>query len=232
MHNCPRHDTMGSGPCPLCAAEADAIRAKAAPPDQLNKSQEIRAVKEEPYVIPTRAEHKKRTRRIWMLCICFSLFVLVSMGGTVLILVSKDQDIHRIVAITTVTFQVIIGMFATGFTTPLFLEQRLNFVLGLEMSRRGLDITDRMSGTLEKVDRAIDQRLVRVDKLLDSAEKAATQFEKGDGPLIKMFKDEMQKLRQSITEKKTETETELDEALAEGEREAAEIERGGKPTAP
>jgi len=192
--------------------------------DPINKSQQIELPKEQPYVIPTRAEHKKRTRRIWALCICFSLFVLVSMGGTVLILMTKDQDIHKVVAFTTVTFQVIIGMFATGFTTPLFLEQRLNFVLGLEMSRRGLDMTDKMSGTMEKVDKAIDQRLVRVDRLLDGAER----LEKGDHPLVKVFRDEMGKLRQEIRDKKAETESELTEALEEGERAAAEIEQGGK----
>jgi len=192
--------------------------------DPINKSQKIELPKEEQFPIPTRAEQKKRARRIWMLCISFSLFVLVSMGGTILGLIIADQEIQRIVAFSTVTFQVIIGMFATGFTTPLFLEQRLNFVLGLEMSRRGLDVTDKMSGTMDKVDKAIDERLVRVDRLLDGAER----LEKGDHPLVKVFKDEMGKLRQEIRDKKAETETELTEALEEGERAAAEIEHGGK----
>lgn len=193
--------------------------------DPINKTQPMPTVPEEQWPIPTRAEQKTRSRRIWGMCICFSLFVLVSMGGTLLILVIQDQEIHRIVAFSTVTFQVIIGMFATGFTTPLFLEQRLNFILSVEMGRRGLEATNQMTGVLDKMDKAIDQRLVRVDRLLDGAEK----FEKADHPLIKVFRDEMQKLRQEIREKKAETENELGEALDEGERAAAEIEQGGKP---
>lgn len=185
--------------------------------DPINKSQQIELPKEAPFEIPTRAEQKARARRIWILCVSFSLFVLVSMGGTVLILVFSKQDIQRIVAFSTVTFQVIIGMFATGFTTPLFLEQRLNFILGLEMSRRGTDVMD-------KIDKNIDDRLQRVDKLLDSAD----QLKDGKGALIQVFREEMEKLRKEIRSSKAETETELAEALDEGERAAAEIE-GGKP---
>lgn len=184
--------------------------------ESLDKTHEMPAVKEEQFQIPSRAEQKRRARRIWMLCILFSLFVLVSMGGTVLILVVSKQDIQRIVAFSTVTFQVIIGMFATGFTTPLFLEQRLNFLIGLEMSRRSVDV-------LDKVDDNIDKRLKRVDLLLDSAE----QMKEGKGALIQVFRDEMKKLRDEIRGTKETTETELAAALDEGERAAADIE---KPT--
>lgn len=177
--------------------------------DPSNKSQQIELPKEEPFQIPSRAEQKRRARRIWMLCIFFSLFVLVSMGGTILILIVQRQDIQRVVAFSTVTFQVIIGMFATGFTTPLFLEQRLNFLIGLEMSRRSVDV-------LDKVDDNIGQRLKRVDLLLDSAE----QMKEGKGALIQVFREEMAKLRKEIRASKTETENELSAALDEGERAA------------
>lgn len=191
--------------------------------DPINEIHKTPVVREDQWPIPTRAEQKKRSMRIWAACICFSLFVLVSMGGTILILMTTNQDIHRIVAFSTVTFQVIIGMFATGFTTPLFLEQRLNFILSVEMGRRGLEATAQMSQVLDKIDKAIDQRLVRVDNLIG-------MMEKGDGPLITVFRDEMKKLREEIREKKTETETELAEALDEGEREAADIEAGKPPS--
>jgi hypothetical protein len=192
--------------------------------DPMNASQQTPAVKEDQWPIPTRADQKKRSLRIWAACICFSLFVLVSMGGTILVLIVKNQDIQRIVAFSTVTFQVIIGMFATGFTTPLFLEQRLNFILSVEMGRRGLEATAKMSDVLDKIDTSIDARLKRLDNLLDGGE----QLKDGKGPLIEVFRQEMTELRKEIRASKTETETELSAALDEGERAAAEIEQGGK----
>jgi hypothetical protein len=97
--------------------------------------------------IPTPEEHKRRTRRIWLICGCISLFVLVSIGGTVAILVA-DNDVHEIVGWTTIIFQIVIGMFATGFTTPLFLEQRANFILSIDMGRESLELGTETAGAM------------------------------------------------------------------------------------
>ncbi len=107
--------------------------------DPIDKTQTMRPVRREHVHIPTPEEHKRRTRRIWFLCGLIALFVLVSIGGTVALLV-MDNDVHTIVGWTTIIFQIVIGMFATGFTTPLFLEQRANFILSIDMGRESLEL--------------------------------------------------------------------------------------------
>lgn len=101
--------------------------------------------------IPSRDEHRRRTRRIWVLCGLAALFILVSMGGTIALLVAAGRDVHRIVAATTVIFQVVIAMFAVGFTTPLFLEQRANLALSLDMGRESLHLGTEAAGAMTGV---------------------------------------------------------------------------------
>jgi hypothetical protein len=92
------------------------------------------------FVIPTRAEHKKNVRRIWISCICIGLCVMSSMAGMVTVMVMKHLSHQLIVACTTVFFQIIIGGVFTGFTTPYFLETRVNFAVGMEMNRKALQL--------------------------------------------------------------------------------------------
>lgn len=92
------------------------------------------------FVIPTRAEHKRSIRRIWISCICIGLFVISTMTGIVLVMVSKHMAHQLIVSCTTVLFQIIIGGVFTGFTTPYFLETRVNFSVGMEMNRKALQL--------------------------------------------------------------------------------------------
>lgn len=106
--------------------------------DPIDKTHVMRPVLDHVH-IPSPEEHKRRTRRIWIACGFIALFVLVSIGGTVLLLV-MNHDVHTIVGWTTIIFQIVIGMFATGFTTPLFLEQRANFILSIDMGRESLEL--------------------------------------------------------------------------------------------
>ena len=92
------------------------------------------------FVIPTREEHKRNVRRIWISCICIGLFVMSSMAGMVAVMVSKSMAHQLIVSCTTVLFQIIIGGVFTGFTTPYFLETRVNFAVGMEMNRKALQL--------------------------------------------------------------------------------------------
>lgn len=98
--------------------------------------------------IPTPEEHRRRTRRIWVVCGLVALAILVGMGGTVVLFVAQDRDVQRIVAATTIIFQVVIAMFATGFTTPLFLEQRANLALSIDMGRESLDLGREAAGSM------------------------------------------------------------------------------------
>jgi hypothetical protein len=103
---------------------------------------------EQEFVIPTRAEHKRSIRRIWISCICIGLFVISTMTGIVLVMVSKSMAHQLIVSCTTVLFQIIIGGVFTGFTTPYFLETRVNFAVGMEMNRKALQLGTETAGNL------------------------------------------------------------------------------------
>lgn len=94
----------------------------------------------EEFKIPTREEHKRNVRRIWISCILIGLFVISTMAGMVGIMVAKQMSHQLIVSCTTVLFQIIIGGVFTGFTTPYFLETRVNFAVGMEMNRKALQL--------------------------------------------------------------------------------------------
>lgn len=100
------------------------------------------------FKIPTREEHKKNVRRIWISCICIGLAVMSSMAGMVAVMVMKQLSHQLIVACTTVFFQIIIGGVFTGFTTPYFLETRVNFAVGMEMNRKALQLGTETSENL------------------------------------------------------------------------------------
>ncbi len=101
----------------------------------------------EEFKIPTREEHRRNIRRIWISCILIGLFVISTMAGIVLVMVLKQMSHQLIVSCTTVLFQIIIGGVFTGFTTPYFLETRVNFSVGMEMNRKALQLgTETASG--------------------------------------------------------------------------------------
>jgi hypothetical protein len=92
------------------------------------------------FAIPTRAEHKRSVRRIWISCVCIGLGVICTIAGIVFVMVLKQFSHQLIVSCTTVLFQIIIGGVFTGFTTPYFLETRVNFAVGMEMNRKALQL--------------------------------------------------------------------------------------------
>jgi len=177
--------------------------------------------------IPTREEHRRSIRKMWIVCNLIAFGVFLSAGGTVAALALKGYQWALIVAVSTSIFQVIVMSYALAFFVPSFLTSLSKLSLGIEMSRRSLEMGQKSVDTLEKVDKAIESRLERVDGLVGKLERMLEQAEKGEHPLLKRleetFRLEMKGLREAVREKKREAEEELDEALAEGEREADEI---------
>ena len=122
----------------------------------------------EEFKIPTRAEHKRNVRRIWISCICIGLFVISTMAGIVGVMVLKAMPHQLIVSCTTVLFQIIIGGVFTGFTTPYFLETRVNFSVGMEMNRKALQL-----GT-ETADNLVNLKNEVAPMMKDAKEMIAT----------------------------------------------------------
>lgn len=142
---------------------------------------ENREAAKEVFKIPTREEHRRTVRRIWTSCICIGLSVMSSMAGMVAIMMFKDFSHQLIVSCSTVLFQIIIGGVFTGFTTPYFLETRVNINVGMEMNRKALELGTQTADNLEKLERRIEPVVGRVEGLLGKAEKLMDSAEH-DGP--------------------------------------------------
>lgn len=187
--------------------------------DPLDKLQPLPVARDE-VKIPTEAEHRAFIRRLWKTCIAAAIAIFVVTGGVVLALFLKGHDSKKIVEVSTAVFQVLVLSYGMGFFVPAFLTSLINMALGVKMSRKGLEIGQETANVLERVDDAIEKRLARVDKLIDSAERVVEEMEKGEGPLLKVFREEMEKLRKEVKGARESTETEMSEALDQGEIEA------------
>jgi len=103
--------------------------------DPLDHPQEM-----EPIKLPTREEHRRIIRRLWMGCIGAACAIFVVTGGVVLGLFMEGKDSKRIVEITTAIFQVLVLSYGMGFFVPAFLTSLMKMSLGVEMSREGLSV--------------------------------------------------------------------------------------------
>jgi hypothetical protein len=134
----------------------------------------------ETYRIPTREEHQKTVRKIWRSCILIGLSVMASMAGMVGVMVLKDFSHQLIVSFTTIFFQVVIAGVFTGFTTPYFLETRVNFSVGMEMNRKALELGTQTAENLSKLEHNFEPLIERSSLLLTKAEKLISGAN-GDG---------------------------------------------------
>lgn len=132
------------------------------------------------YRIPTREEHAATVRRIWRSCILIGLSVVVSMAGMVGVMILKDFAHQLIVSCTTVFFQVVIAGVFTGFTTPYFLETRVNFAVGMEMNRKALELGTETAENLAKLEHKFEPLIDRGHQLLTKAEQMVAGTN-GDG---------------------------------------------------
>jgi len=101
------------------------------------------------FQIPTREEHARSIRRIWIICLLIAAGIFIGFGGMIAMLFIQNVEMKRIVETSTVCFQIIIAAFATGFSVPYFLDTRSNLYLGIEMSRKGLEVGCKTADNLD-----------------------------------------------------------------------------------
>lgn len=175
------------------------------------------------YRIPSREEHNKQTRKLWINCIVIGCVIFVLIGGLMAYLFLTGHDTKKVVEVSTVTFQVLAVSYMACLFIPVLLVSLMRVTLGIEMSRKGLEIGNRTTGVLEKLDGAVEEKLERGDRIFDRIERFLDAAEKGDHPIVKTFEREMESLRSEIRAKKDETDADLNAALDEGEREAENL---------
>lgn len=193
----------------------------------IDKSQAMPVVSDE-LQVPTEAQHRRLIIRIFIACISTAVTVFVVFGGIVLTLFLKGYDSKKVVEVSTAVFQVISMSGAVGFFIPLGLASIVTLFIGIRMSRKSVAV-------LDKLDSAVESRLDRVDHLLLKTETMYQNVEKGEIPVplrkvvddVKRFvKEELKALRDDIRGARADAESELSDALDEGELEAAAAAQG------
>lgn len=177
----------------------------------------------EAYRIPTREEHQRQVVRIWRTCATVGLGAFLFMLGTVVVMKALGYDSRGIVDVQLIVVYIFVPVYGLGFVAAALATSLLKMGVAVEMSREGLQITNKMNDSIES-------RLKKIDQ-------TQTQLEKGEHPVLdrleRLFKREMRALRAEIRKERGAAEEELEEALEEGEREAAAIAGGdGLPPAP
>jgi hypothetical protein len=154
-------------------------------------------------------------------------FTVIAMIANVVIyfvlLAVFQGDFDKTVRVYTNSFQYQAVGYVAWFMFPYFLRMEAKQDVGMAMAHDTVDLMD-------KIDEALASRLQRVDEILSMARKSFEQIEKGSHPMIADLKkyatEELEKLRQEIRIQKESADTELSEALDEGERIAAAAGNG------
>jgi hypothetical protein len=141
------------------------------------------------YHIPSREEHDRFIRRMWMYCGIAAVTVFFLTGGVVLALFLSGHEIQKIVEVSTAIFQVVILSYGLGFFVPCLLTSLFKMALGVEMSREGLEIGQKTAQILNKVDEAIESRLDKADRILERIDRAVAEIDKGEHPTFKKLTD-------------------------------------------
>jgi hypothetical protein len=158
---------------------------------------------EEQVKIRTREEHKRFIRRIWVICIVMAVLVFGTTGGIVGALFLAGYDSKKVVEISTSIFQVVCLSYGLGFFVPAFLTSLITMHLGVEMSRKALDIgeqtanhVDRLQGELKNMVNEFKTSLTDAKAALTKAEQAMVEIRDH----IKEQKREANKLEDSLAQ--------------------------------
>lgn len=145
--------------------------------------------------IPSRAEHKRFVKRVWVICNCIALVVFLVTGGTLLALFLTGNDSKSIVNTSTAVFQVLMLSYGMGFFVPAFLTSLIKMSLGVDMSRQGIEIGVKTAGNLDEMRKEIKPLVERGDRVLTKLEP---MVEKADQMLDEFKKQDMSKLHKVL----------------------------------
>lgn len=104
-----------------------------------------------PFSIPTREAHDALIRRLWIGCLVGALVIFVASGSTVLTMARLGYDSGAIQHVSTVLFQVILLPYGLGFVAPMLATSVIKMALGVEMSRKGLEVAEATAETLAEI---------------------------------------------------------------------------------
>jgi ElaB/YqjD/DUF883 family membrane-anchored ribosome-binding protein len=102
------------------------------------------------------------------------------MSGMVTVMILKNFTHQLIVSCSTVLFQIIIGGVFTGFTTPYFLETRVNINTGMEMNRKALELGKKTSDNLDDLKNDVKPMIEKSDRVLTKVDQIVDEFKSKD----------------------------------------------------
>lgn len=171
-------------------------------------------------MIPTREAHDRFIRRIWKLCIGMAAAVFLLTGGIVLALFLAGHDSKKVVEISTAVFQVLVLSYGLGFFVPAFLTSLFKMSLGVEMSRRGLEIGEETSKVLAQLSKDAGPLIVDAKEVVGSIREIISDIkEQNPGRIIEFLESlerdgSVQKIAKSVEEIAKKVHTSLERGRA------------------
>jgi len=165
--------------------------------------------KDEIIAIPTRAEHNRKVRRLWWICISVATTVFLGSGLSIYVAFRIGYTVQQVWAVFGIAFPICVACYGAAFFVPVMLTSTYRMWLAIEMSRKGLELGEKTASNLL----LLEEKIERLEKFLQT-------LEEGDHPLVETFKEEMGLLREEIRGR---VDGEVGDALAEGEAEAEAI---------
>jgi len=150
---------------------------------------------DEKFKVPTRSEHKRFVKRVWVICNVIAFIIFIISGGTVLTLFLKGLDSKTVVNVSTSVFQVLLLSYGMGFFVPAFLTSLIKMSLGVEMSRQGIEIGVKTADNLDEMRKEIKPLVEKGDRVLTKLEP---MVEKADQMLDEFKKQDMTKLHKVL----------------------------------
>lgn len=131
---------------------------------------------EEDFVVPSRADHNRFIRKLWTYCISAAVGVFIVTGGIVGWLFMIGYDSKKIVEVSTSIFQVLILSYGMGFFVPTLLTSLFKMSLGVEMSRKALEIGNQTAENLVSLKDEMAGIIKDIKPIVEDARKLVDTF--------------------------------------------------------
>ena len=134
--------------------------------------------KPDEYHIPTRKEHAREVRRLWVRCGVMAALILLATSGGVFALLSQGHPWSKIANICAVSFGIIILTYGVSVFIPSLFTSLKRMGLSMDLGRRGLEVGQQTAELLMEMRKEIKPVLDRfgkttkvVDRLIERLDK-------------------------------------------------------------
>lgn len=102
-------------------------------------------------MIPSREQHDRLIRKIWLICGSMAVLCFFMMSGTVIYMKSQGYDSKDIVNVQLIIVYIAIPLYLFGYVAPALAASLIKMSLGVDMSREGLDLTKDMAREMKEM---------------------------------------------------------------------------------